>query len=181
MLTDLYIQWRSDAQCRPDLTVKVPPFPTLKFGYKNLKDRRLCFVLSKDIRNIKPLDLQKHSQTEMVLIFHSRLWVVLFLLVHHLSHHLLFCFSAFFTVHLHSWTLHISLKWSSPWLSVCAKLHHSALIVCTFQGIKQKCKKCVIAAPDWRNDAGIPMSQFIYAFIPGITPSLPKTKYMYCI
>jgi len=30
-------QWRSEAKCRPGPTIKVPPFPPLKFAYKIFK------------------------------------------------------------------------------------------------------------------------------------------------
>jgi len=41
----LYVsQWRSEAKCRPGPTIKVPPFPPLKFSYK-IKNERSCFVL----------------------------------------------------------------------------------------------------------------------------------------
>jgi len=30
-------QWRSEAKCRPGPTMKVSPFPTLNFAYKNFK------------------------------------------------------------------------------------------------------------------------------------------------
>jgi len=30
-------QWHSEAKCRPGLAIKVPPFPSLKFAYKQLK------------------------------------------------------------------------------------------------------------------------------------------------
>ena len=30
-------QWRSKAKCRPEPTIKVPPFQPLKFAYKNFK------------------------------------------------------------------------------------------------------------------------------------------------
>jgi len=36
--TPLYrTQWRSEAKCRPEPTLKVPPFPPVKFAYKNFK------------------------------------------------------------------------------------------------------------------------------------------------
>jgi len=30
-----YSQWRSEAKCRPGPTIKLPPFPPLKFAFKN--------------------------------------------------------------------------------------------------------------------------------------------------
>jgi len=39
----------------------------------------------------------KYSQTEMGLVFNSRLWILLSLLVSHLSRHYFSYFSAFFT------------------------------------------------------------------------------------
>jgi len=38
-----YNQWRSEAKCRPGPTIKVPPFPPLKFDYKNLKRENIMF------------------------------------------------------------------------------------------------------------------------------------------
>jgi len=32
-----YAQWRSEAKCRPGPTIKVLPFPPLKFADKNFK------------------------------------------------------------------------------------------------------------------------------------------------
>jgi len=63
-----------------------------------LNERRSCFVLSEDVRNIKTfLNIRiKHSQSKKVLVFYSRLYVLLFLLVRHLAHH----FSSYFSVFL---------------------------------------------------------------------------------
>jgi len=46
-------QWPSEAKCRPGPTMKVPPFPHLKFTYRISNERRSYFVLIKDIRNNK--------------------------------------------------------------------------------------------------------------------------------
>jgi len=55
----------------------------------------------------------------MDLVFHSRLWILIFMLVCHLAHHLLYKFFLP-SLHMHAWTLHISLNFLSCWLSALA-------------------------------------------------------------
>ena len=72
----------------------------------------------------------KHSQTEMGFVFHSQLWVLLFLLVHHLF--IIFFLFSLPSLHIYLWTQHTSLNILSCWLLVCGKPHHLALIVYSF-------------------------------------------------
>jgi len=120
-------RWGSEAKCHPGLAAKVPLIPSLKFAYKNLKGKRIMFVLGKDMRNI--LDIRiKHSQIEIGLVFHSRSWVVLFCFF---ATFLIIFLSCFFfpSLHMHLWSQHISLYFLQYWFSVCGKPHHLALIV----------------------------------------------------
>jgi len=77
----------------------------------------------------------KHSQTEMGLVFFSIMGLV-FLVVRHLSHDYSTYFSAYF-IHA-SMDPFVLLNFLPYCLSVCGKPHHLALIVYSFQGIKQK-------------------------------------------
>jgi len=54
-------QWRSKAKCRPGPTIKVPPFPPLKFAYKNFKWKFMFRANSKIAGLIK--HLQNRNQT----------------------------------------------------------------------------------------------------------------------
>ena len=47
------IQWCSGVKCCPGPTTKVSPFSPFKFAYNIKHERRSCFVLSKNTRNIK--------------------------------------------------------------------------------------------------------------------------------
>ena len=42
-ITINHTQCRSEAECRPGPTIKAPPFPPLKFVYKNVKGKKIVF------------------------------------------------------------------------------------------------------------------------------------------
>jgi len=49
----LIAQWPSEAKCGTGPTVKVTPFPTLKFANKYFNLKKSYFVLGKDIRYVE--------------------------------------------------------------------------------------------------------------------------------
>jgi len=68
-------QWRSEAKCRPGPSIKVPPFPPLKFAYKNLKWKKIMF------RAYKRYKGQSNShEPQRVSLFIVDLWFLLSLL-----------------------------------------------------------------------------------------------------
>ena len=55
-------QWRRTAKCRPWPTIKLSPFPSLKFACKNLKWKKTMFRAYLKIKGLIN-HREKHNQT----------------------------------------------------------------------------------------------------------------------
>ena len=135
------MQWRSEPKCRTGSTIKVPPFPPLKFAYKNLKWKKIIFVLSKDIRYITSWTSESNTNRQRSHFSYS--FMGLAFAACSPSHHVHFLFFIP-SLHLHLWTRHISLNFISCCFSVCRKTHHLALIVYHFKGSNKRPKKIIL-------------------------------------
>ena len=73
-------------------------FPLLTFAYNNTKWEKIVYHAYCNNKEWSILNITiKHSQTERGLVFNSRLWILLSLLVSHPSRHYFSYFSAFLT------------------------------------------------------------------------------------
>jgi len=83
----------------------------------------------------------------MGLAFHSRIWILLFLPVLHLSHHLPLLF-LLYSINIDIRSRHNLLNFLPCWRSVFGKANHLAVIVKSFQEISKKRKICIIVGPN---------------------------------
>jgi len=107
------IQWCSKVKCRPGPTIKVAPFPPLKFAYKNFKWKFMFRVNSK-IGLIKHLQNRNQTLTNWNMsCFWLSIMILAFSAWRHLSHHQFFYF--LLSLHRHMRTQHVSSNFPPCW------------------------------------------------------------------